>query len=81
MIRLYHASQNDVTTLPSLESNEPPWSAVFDPEGRLWCVQPYPDEPVLVFEPRGDSPNFTVCKNIEQQFMFQEFLDRFPIRL
>ncbi|KAL9979832.1 hypothetical protein ACROYT_G017551 [Oculina patagonica] len=59
---LYHTSQNEVTTLPSLESNVPPWSAVFDPEGRLWCVQPHSDEPVLVFEPRGDSPNLTYTK-------------------
>ena len=55
-------SQREVTPLPSLETNEPPWSAVFDLAGRLWCVQPCPEEPVLVFEPRGDSPNLTVCK-------------------
>jgi len=61
-IHLYHVSEREVTSLPSLEMNEPPWSAVFDPAGRLWCVQPYPEEPVLVFEPRGDSPNLTVCK-------------------
>jgi len=61
-IHLYHVSEREVTSLPSLETNEPPWSAVFDPAGRLWCVQPYPEEPVLVFEPRGDSPNLTYAK-------------------
>ena len=61
IISLYHASQKEVITLPSLEANVPPWSAVFDPEGRLWCVQPYPEEPVLVFEPSGHSPDLTVC--------------------
>ncbi|RMX51239.1 hypothetical protein pdam_00004074 [Pocillopora damicornis] len=62
IISLYHASQKEVITLPSLEANVPPWSAVFDPEGRLWCVQPYPEEPVLVFEPSGHSPDLTYVK-------------------
>ena len=51
-----------MTSLPSLETDVPPWSAVFDPDGRLWCVQPHQEEPVLVFEPRGAGPNLTVCE-------------------
>ncbi|XP_074618390.1 tRNA (guanine-N(7)-)-methyltransferase non-catalytic subunit wdr4-like isoform X4 [Acropora palmata] len=38
-LRLYHANTEKMTTLPSLEADVPPWSAVFDPCGRLWCVQ------------------------------------------
>ena len=59
---LYHTSVKEVTSLPSLQTSGPPWSVAFDPEGRLWCLQPHPEEPVLVFEPRGALPNLTVRK-------------------
>ncbi|XP_022799948.1 tRNA (guanine-N(7)-)-methyltransferase non-catalytic subunit wdr4-like isoform X2 [Stylophora pistillata] len=61
-IYLYHASHKEARTLPSVEASVPPWSAVFDPEGRLWCVQPYPEESVLVFEPFGDLPDLMFVK-------------------
>ena len=60
-LRLYHANTEKVTTLPSLETDVPPWSAVFDPCGRLWCVQNDSEAPVIVFEPKGTGVDQTVC--------------------
>ena len=70
-------SQREVTYLSYLETNEPPWSAVFDPDGRLWCVLPYPEEPVLVFEPRGDSTNLTVSAIEEVIYATTVYFPRF----
>ena len=60
-LRLYHANAEKMTTLPSLETDVPPWSAVFDPCGRLWCVQNDCEAPVIVFEPKGTGVDQTVC--------------------
>ena len=60
-LRLYHANTEKMTTLPSLEADVPPWSAVFDPCGRLWCVQNDCEVPIIVFEPKGTGVDQTVC--------------------
>ncbi|XP_068724975.1 tRNA (guanine-N(7)-)-methyltransferase non-catalytic subunit WDR4-like [Montipora capricornis] len=63
ILRLYHVTnEKKVTGLPSLASNVPPWSAMFDPCGRLWCVQNHPEEPVIVFEPKGAGLDLTFSK-------------------
>lgn len=60
-LHLYHMNAEKVTTLPSLETAAPPWSAVFDPCGRLWCVQNHAEEPITVFEPKGTGVDQMVC--------------------
>ncbi|XP_032238122.2 tRNA (guanine-N(7)-)-methyltransferase non-catalytic subunit wdr4 isoform X2 [Nematostella vectensis] len=61
-IQLFSVHQKSVTKLDTIVTSTPPWHVTFDPDGRLWCVQPNPKEPVLIFQAKCTGPDLKFSK-------------------